>query len=218
MGGEATSWWWVRHAPVRGPAGRIYGQTDVDCDTSDAASFQVLANVLPREAVWLVSPLERTRQTFAAIAAGLCRDIEAEIEADFAEQRFGSWEGLNWPEMQRQDPGAYAAFWEDPTRHAPPAGESFATLMARVTTAIERRGRQHAGKTIVAIAHGGTIRAAVAHALGLTPEAAMAIVVDNLSLTRLTLFAERLLHDRGGQWRIETINAPCRWIPAAGSC
>lgn len=90
--------------------------------------------------------------------------------------------------------------------------------MARVASAIDRCSRQYSGRTIVAIAHGGSIRAAVAHALGLTPEAAMAIVIDNLSITRLTLVPDGLLRNKGGHWRVEAINVPCRWIPSPGSC
>ena len=37
--GSATRWWWIRHAPVPGAEGRLNGQRDIDCDTSDAAAF-----------------------------------------------------------------------------------------------------------------------------------------------------------------------------------
>ena len=46
-----TGWWWIRHAPVPGSEGRLNGQREVDCDTSDQASFQVLAALLPGDAV-----------------------------------------------------------------------------------------------------------------------------------------------------------------------
>lgn len=214
-----TTWWWVRHAPVPSPPGVIYGQTDVECDTSDALSFQALSLALPAEAVWITTQLKRTHQTFAAIAAAADTPLPAPgIERDFAEQRFGVWESLAWGEMQRRDPTAYATFWEDPTRNAPPGGESFALVMTRVAAAIERHSRANQVRTIVAIAHGGSIRAAVAHALGLSPEAAMAIAVDNLSITRLTRLPSALLRDKGGQWRVDVVNAPCRWIRRSGSC
>ena len=32
-----TRWWWIRHAPVVGTHGKVYGQMDVDCDVSDVA-------------------------------------------------------------------------------------------------------------------------------------------------------------------------------------
>ena len=54
--------------------------------------------------------------------------------------------------------------------------------MQRTAAAIERLGETLLGRDIVAVAHGGSIRAAVALALGLSPPQAMAIVIDNLSL------------------------------------
>ena len=66
-----TRWWFIRHAPVVGTTGRVYGQMDVDCDVSDTASFKALAQRVPDAALWMVSPLSRTRRTAAAIAEQL---------------------------------------------------------------------------------------------------------------------------------------------------
>lgn len=206
-----TSWWWIRHAPVKGAEGRLTGQRDVDCDTSDHRSFGVLAAILPGGAVAVVSSLKRTRQTLQAIVAAGARLPEPLVEPDLAEQSFGRWEGLSWAEMQERDPDAYAGFWENPTRNAPPAGESFEAQMRRTTAVIERLNIEFAGRDIVSVSHGGTIRAAVAHALGLAPEAAMAIVIDNLSLTRLSLVHDRMLSPGRATWLVQAVNVPCRW-------
>jgi alpha-ribazole phosphatase len=112
--------------------------------------------------------------------------------------------------MQARDPDTYLAFWEDPTRNAPPGGESFARQMQRTAAAIGRLTADHAGRDIVCISHGGTIRAAVAYALDLRPEAAMAVVVDNLSLTRMSWVSEGLLRGRGGAWLVQGVNLPFR--------
>jgi len=63
---STTRWWWIRHAPVP-DGGRIYGQSDLDCDCGDTEIFAILARELPQGAVWLTSNLVRTRQTAAAI-------------------------------------------------------------------------------------------------------------------------------------------------------
>ncbi len=212
---RASGWWWIRHAPVPDAEGRLNGRRDVDCDTSDGASLRILAAMLPGDAVAVVSPLKRTRQTLAAIAAAGARLPEPLVEPDFVEQSFGCWEGLGWAEMQAGDPEAYAAFWRNPTRNSPPGGESFEAQMRRVAAAIERLTTAFAGRDIVSVSHGGTIRAAVAHALGLTPEAAMAIVIDNLSLTRLSLVHDRLLSPGRATWLVQAVNVPCRWPAGA---
>jgi alpha-ribazole phosphatase len=205
-----TGWWWIRHAPVPGSEGRLNGRREVDCDTSDQASLRILAALLPGDAVAVVSPLKRTRQTLAAIVGAGARLSEPLVEPDFTEQSFGCWEGLGWAEMQARDPEAHAAFWRDPTRNTPPGGESFAAQMRRTAAAIERLTRAFAGRDIVSVSHGGTIRAAVAHALGLVPEAAMAIVIDNLSVTRLSLVHDRLLAPSRATWLVQAVNVPCR--------
>jgi alpha-ribazole phosphatase len=206
-----TSWWWIRHAPVRGSEGRLNGRLDVDCDTSDERSFRALAAVLPRDAITVVSALKRTQQTLDAINAAGADLSEPLVEADFIEQSFGRWEGLSWAEMQARDLEVYTAFWQNPTRNAPPGGESFEAQMRRTAAAIERLNGEFAGRDIVCLSHGGTIRAAVALALALPPETAMAIIIDNLSLTRLSLVHDRLLSPGRATWLVQGVNIPCRW-------
>ena len=58
----------MRHAPVLEGQGRLYGQTDLACDTSDTETFGALAAVLPETAVWVTSHLSRTVDTARAIA------------------------------------------------------------------------------------------------------------------------------------------------------
>jgi alpha-ribazole phosphatase len=67
----ATRLWWIRHAPVN-HGGRIYGQLDLSCDSSEAASFTGLAEQLPRGAVWVTSNLRRAHETAAAIVRPAC--------------------------------------------------------------------------------------------------------------------------------------------------
>lgn len=205
-----TQWWWIRHAPVTAAAGRLYGQMDVDCAVSDERSFSTLADTLPADAVWLVTPLRRTLKTFEAIAAKADPLPTPVVEPAFIEQSFGRWQGMSWDEMQDIDPKAYTDFWRDPTRSAPPEGESYVAQMDRTRNAIQRLSAEHAGRDIVSISHGGTIRAAVALALDLTPEAAMAVVVDNLSITRLSHVKDGLLKNKGGVWLVQGVNMPCR--------
>jgi alpha-ribazole phosphatase len=210
----ATRWWWIRHAPVPGIAGALHGQNDVDCDTGCAAAIGATAALLPEDAVLVVSPLRRARQTLDAILAG--RDepdaVSAVIEPRFAEQHFGRWQGRTWGQIEAEDGAACAAFWQDPTANPPPEGESFTEQIARAEAAIAEHNARFAGRNIVCVAHGGTIRAAIAVALALPPAAAMAIVIDPLSLTRLDWLDAPMLRGHGGQWRIAGVNVLCRWI------
>ncbi|RMD63781.1 MAG: histidine phosphatase family protein [Alphaproteobacteria bacterium] len=208
---KVTRWWWIRHAPVVGHGGRIYGQDDHDCDCSHSALFAALARHLPAPAVWITSHLRRTHQTAEAILAHLPPHAVATrlVEPDLAEQHFGTWQGRHAEELCTQRDGAWHRFWLAPAEHAPPGGESFVDLMARVSTAVERLTAAHTGTDIVAVTHGGTIRAAIAHALGLDPERALAFAIDNCALTCLDHIhgpaGSHAPHDHG-VWRVRHVN------------
>jgi len=211
---DVTRWWWVRHAPVPSVVGTIYGGNDVPCDVSDRASFRALAAALPADAVWLTSHLTRTHLTARAIREA-ARDLappprfpDPVAEAHLGEQCFGEWQGATWDEMEARDPDAFRKFWETPARARPPGGESFADQIARVSAVIDRYTAEHAGRDIVAIAHGGTIRAAMAHSLGLPPEGGMSFTVSTLSVTCLEHVRGGLLRGRGGAWRVVRVNTP----------
>jgi len=206
-----TRWWWVRHAPVP-DEGRIYGQRDLDCDCSDNEVFAALAQALPRQAVWLTSGLRRTHQTAAAIRAAVEHGHTAGepiMIADFAEQHLGDWQGLVRQEFLAARRAAGHRFWFAAANERAPGGESFADLIDRATAAVQRCTKEFCGRDIVAVAHGGTIRAALAHALNLPADAALAFVIDNCSLTRL----DHLGDETAGHWRIVTVNQRLRLRP-----
>ena len=216
-----TRWWWIRHAPVDS-GGRIYGQGDLPADCSDLETFRALAALLPRNPVWVASQLQRTHQTAAAIRAQQEEPPDKGgaplVETQLAEQHFGDWQGLSHDELARRRDGAWHRFWLAPAAEAPPGGESFVQVMARVGDAIQRLSRAHGGRDIVAVAHGGTIRAALALALALDPEKALAWTIDNCSITRIDHIAGPPgSHDVGqpedGVWRVVRVNQPPRATP-----
>ncbi|NQW00965.1 MAG: histidine phosphatase family protein [Rhodospirillales bacterium] len=208
-----TRWWWVRHAPVVGMDGKIYGSDDVACDTTDRESFTGLASSLPGDAIWLTSHLSRTQRTAQAIAdAGLAFPTPI-AEQQLGEQDFGDWQGASWDEMLARDQTTYDRFWEKPAHNRPPGGESFSDQIARVGAIIDRYTQMHAGRDIVAVTHGGTIRAAISHALELPPETGMSFTVGTLSLTRLEHIEGGLLKGKGRAWRAVSINQPAKWQP-----
>ncbi len=209
---NVTRFWWIRHAPVINPQGHVYGQCDVAADTSNAAAFAVLGRRVPTGAVWIATQLRRTQATAAAIHAAMELGDGAApgvaIETELVEQSFGDWQGRTYAEIGAYGRGASVdghRFWLAPAHSTPPGGESFVDVMARVARAIDRLAAAHVGRDIVVVAHGGTIRAALAQALGLAPEAALALTIDTLSLSRV---------DRvdgpgfGHDWRIGAINLP----------
>jgi broad specificity phosphatase PhoE len=212
-----TRWWWIRHAPVP-DGGRIYGQSDLDCDCNDAEIFAILARELPRGAVWVTSNLARTKQTAAAILAAAperFRDIEPIAVPELAEQHLGEWQGLERkPFYAARRIGTHAFWFAAADERAPgPDGESFVDLVERVVPAIERLDRKYEGRDIVAVTHGGTIRVALALALGVSPQTALSFFLENCSITRI----DHLRPDGAPElWRVGAVNhRPWSRTPAA---
>jgi broad specificity phosphatase PhoE len=196
-----TRWWWVRHAPVRNDGGNIYGQSDIACDTGDTEVFEAVAKILPRNAVWYASNLQRTHQTAEAIwAAGFPRPQTMTKEAAFAEQDLGQWQGMNRQAFLASRPAG--SNWFAAIDEPAPGGESFMDLYNRVTAAIARINSAEAGRDVIAVGHGGTIKAAVALALGGLVEKSLAFDIDNCSVTRL----DHIVAGDTRTWRLPMVN------------
>lgn len=201
----------VRHALVE-PSARavVYGSMDVAvCELAlrqEAAAYRWLAARLPEGARWVVTPLSRTRATAAAIFAAGYASAPLEVEPDLAEQYLGEWQGLSherFAALLRHPPHP---FWPHAAEEKPPGGESFAEVVDRVSAVLDRLVRETPGRDIVIVAHGGSIRAAIAQSMQLTPHQALIFSIRNLSMTRL----ER--HD--GDWRVAAVNEEPFTLPA----
>jgi broad specificity phosphatase PhoE len=200
---NCTRFWLIRHAVVeQGARAVLYGRMDVPlCPQSlqsQAASYAALANRLPRGAAWLVTPLQRTVRTAQAICDAGYPAVTPDVEADLIEQDLGRWQGLPHADLSVHLADPAHAFWPLGAAEVPPGGESMEHVVGRVGTALDRLSSAHAKRDVIAVSHGGAIRAAVAHALGVGAHAALHIAVQNLSLTVI----ER--HEQG--WRVVTVN------------
>jgi alpha-ribazole phosphatase len=201
-----TRWWWVRHAPVREDGGLIYGQTDLSCDCSDEATFRGLADSLPRHAHWVASHLKRTHQTAQAIWNARGDAPPMRQEPGLAEQDLGDWQGMDRAAFFKDREMDPTRHWFSPASERAPQGESFDDLAARVGGVVERLTELWSGGDIIAVSHGGPIKAAIALALGAEPSLGLAFAIDNGSVTRLDHLRGR---NKSG-WRVAFINQAAR--------
>jgi alpha-ribazole phosphatase len=190
-------WWWVRHAPS--VAEGLTGWTDAPADLSDVVGLMRLRDALPEGATVISSDLSRAETTARKLTG---RRLRGPAERAFREQFFGHWEGLSHDEIAEKNPEQAEAFWQDPANARPPGGESFATLCKRVASTIERLNGSVRSGDLAVVAHAGSIRAALAHALGLSPERALSFEIAPLSLTRL----DRIETETGEVWRVGGVN------------
>ena len=122
------------------------------------------------------------------------------MRSAFAEQNLGKWQGMNRKEFIASLP--LGRHWLTEVNEPAPGGESFMDLYNRTCSAIERITVGEAGRDVIAVAHGGTIRAAVGLALGGLPERGLAFDIDNCSVTRL----DHIANAERSVWRLPMVN------------
>jgi broad specificity phosphatase PhoE len=127
------------------------------------------------------SPLLRAVQTAAIVAAphGLSPlPLEALTECDV-----GRWEGLDWQTIRALDAEGFERFHAHPAEFGYPGGESFRDVSERVAPALDELLRTHAGESLLVVAHHVVNRTYLARLLGLTPDQARQVTLDNCSIS-----------------------------------
>lgn len=140
----------LRHPRAAAPPGLCYGRTDLAPGATAAAEIARALELTPPLARVIASPARRCRGLAEALAA---RDgVALELDGRLWELDFGAWEGRRWWDIPRSESDPWS---EDPWHLAPPGGETFAALHARVASVIRAATPQTAFVT-----HAGPIRAA----------------------------------------------------------
>jgi probable phosphoglycerate mutase len=107
---------------------------------------------------YVSSPLMRARETMEILRATLGLDpLSYATDDRLMEISYGAWEGMTLPEIDAADPRALAEREQDKWDFAPPGGESYRELAARV-------GEWYASlvRDTVVAAHGGGVRVLMA--------------------------------------------------------
>ena len=172
--------WWLRHGPTHEKA--FVGWRDVAADLSDEARLDRLRAHLPEAGVVLASDLLRARQTADAITGARQRLPDAPGLREFD---FGAWDGLGFAEVAERDPDLSRRFWDEPGTVAPPGGESWDQVSARVQAVVE--GLSERDSDIITVAHIGVIMTQIARCAGETAASALACQIEPLSITRIDL-------------------------------
>ncbi|WP_433501036.1 histidine phosphatase family protein [Sphaerimonospora sp. CA-214678] len=193
----------VRHGltELTGPvlAGRTPG---VHLDERGREQAGALARRLaPLELDAIVSsPLERCRETAAAIARG--RALSMEIDERFEECGYGEWTGRPLGDLAKEP--LWQVVQAHPSAAVFPGGEAMAEVQSRAVRAVREWNERLGDKaTYLVCSHGDVIKAIVADALGLHLDQFQRITVDPASLTviRYTPLRPFLLraNDVGGE-------------------
>lgn len=140
----------LRHGAPKTP-GLLLGRTDDRPTTAGIAACARQASSL--EVAHLVaSDLARSRAAGEAI--GKAAGLGLTVDARWRELDFGDWDGKAAGAVDRD---ALGRFWDDPDANAPPGGERWSALVARVAAALA----DLAPVPTLIVAHGGAMRAAL---------------------------------------------------------
>ncbi len=143
------------------------------------------------------SPLLRAVQTAAIVAAphGLTpQTLDALTECDV-----GRWEGLDWQTIRALDSEGFRRFHAHPGEFGYPGGESFRDVHDRVTPALDKLLEIHVGESILVVAHHIVNRTYLAGLLGLTPDQANQVTLDNCGIS--------VVVRDGAETTVNTLNA-----------
>jgi broad specificity phosphatase PhoE len=170
----------VRHGETaHNRDGRLQGRVDLELSERGIEQAAWVASrfaAAPVAAVYS-SPLQRARQTAAAIAEACGAAVE--VDDRLIELDYGEWDGKPLAEMRT----TRGASWFADPNFAPPGGESLVAVTARVEAFC--RDRMPADGRVLAVSHVSPIKAAVAWALGVDERATLRMQLGLASITTI---------------------------------
>lgn len=130
------------------------------------------------------SDLARAAETAGIIGEQL--GLAPQTMPELREIHVGQWEGLTPEELYRRFPEHMREYERDPARTVRLGGESYLQLQERALVALNKIQAAHKpNDVILAVSHGGTIRALLCHVIGLDLGYFGRMWLDNGSFTEL---------------------------------
>jgi ribonuclease H / adenosylcobalamin/alpha-ribazole phosphatase len=188
--GEPTVTALLRHGQTPMSVQKRYaGRTDAPLTEVGVQQAAAAAKRLASAGLGVIvtSPLRRTVQTAQAVAA--VTGAAVVTDDGFRETDFGAWEGLTFAEVRERWPAEISAWLADP-EVAPPGGESFTDVSARVTAALDRVLAARAGQTVLIVSHVTPIKMLVTAALLAPPAALYRMHLDVAALCEIDWYAD----------------------------
>lgn len=172
----------IRHGePVGGSKYR--GQID---DPLSEKGWQQMRDAVAGRDEWqhiVSSDLSRCAEFAREVSQNL--GVGLELEPQFREVGFGSWEGKSAKQLLEEDPEGTAAFWRDPINNTPAGAEPLREFHQRIVTAWNGLIARHAGKHLLLVGHAGMMRILLLNALDLPLESFYRFDPRNASIVRV---------------------------------
>lgn len=165
---------------------RFQGRTNVNLtEEGKKQAHSLSARLLGwKPEVVYTSPLDRALYTAAEIARP--HNLEPVIIPELEEINFGTWEGMSIPSLKDEESEIYSKWRNDPFFNMPEGAETWEDISRRLTRAAEIMLEGNYTR-IVAVSHGGVMRALYAVMLGLNPHKTWNIEVSNCSVSGIEI-------------------------------
>lgn len=132
-----------------------------------------------------MSPLERTRQTAAPIAAAL--GVRPKVNRGLLECDFGDWTGRSLSQLYKLP--EWSTVQRTPSVFRFPNGESFAEMQQRMITTVSALAAAHPGERIVCVSHADPIKAFITWCQGTHLDMFQRCVISPCSISVVVLSA-----------------------------
>jgi glucosyl-3-phosphoglycerate phosphatase len=170
----------VRHGQSEWNAGRVLqGQADIPLSLLGRQQADALAPFVAALNPCRVVTSDLVRATETAARLGF---PDARREKRLREIDVGRWQGRTIADLQAEDAAAYQG-WRAGT-HRPEGGELWDEFAGRTAAAVHDEAGQ-GGKTLLAVCHGGVIRALLNRLMGLSPKQIIPVAPASLTALRL---------------------------------
>jgi broad specificity phosphatase PhoE len=180
-----TRLWLISHASTAAQRSATFADANEPLDARGLAEANAYAQRArfafdaAREVRALVSPAACARDTAQALG------LSAAVAAELADTNYGEWTRMRVVDIAVQAPQALEAWLSDPAA-APPEGESFEAVVARVGAWLDALANDHpTDLTVIAITHAAVMRAALIHVLRAPAAAFTQIEIAPLSTIEL---------------------------------
>jgi probable phosphomutase (TIGR03848 family) len=186
---SATTFILVRHASYglldHRLGGRAPGHSLNEQGRAEAARLAAALAGAPLAAI-VASPMERTQETAAAIAAR--HGLAVQTDEDLIEMDFGAWTGADFRSLH--DDPVWRAFNSFRATAPIPGGETMLAVQARMIAALRRLQAAHRDRMIAVVSHADPIKSVLTHFLGMPLDLMRRIEVAPASRSVLTLYDE----------------------------
>lgn len=163
---------------------RIPGRGDVTIRASARSRYDRLRKALPNpeNAELHRGDVLRAKQT----GTRLFPNRDWQLSEHLLPRDFGSWEGMTWDQVRKNDPLKNEVFWNDPVAGSAPNGETLAEVRERLGLFCTSMTNQSDWSEAIVLLDPGMIRLLVSHVLDIPLKNLPRLGVEPLSVTHIS--------------------------------